>query len=80
MGWTSFYCAFLSWMTVFASVATMQNLESLHTLTASQVLELYRNDTITVEDYAQALLARVKARDGIVGAWTYLGRFELCGI
>ena len=42
-------------------------------LTASQALDLLKNNTITVEEYARSLLSRIKERDGIVKAWAYLG-------
>jgi hypothetical protein len=46
---------------------------SLPFLTSTQVLRLLRENTITVEAYAASLLERIKERDGIVKAWTYLG-------
>ncbi|POS71860.1 amidase [Diaporthe helianthi] len=46
----------------------------LHYLTASEVLKLLENDTITVETYAQSLLNHIKDRDDIVKAWAYLGK------
>lgn len=45
---------------------------SLPFLTSTQVLRLLRENTITVEAYAASLLERIKERDGIVKAWTYL--------
>lgn len=42
--------------------------------TAAQALQLFRTNAITVEAYAQALLARIKARDSTVKAWAYLDR------
>ena len=45
----------------------------LYLLTASQALDLLKNNTITVEEYARSLLSRIKERDGIVKAWAYLG-------
>ncbi|EXJ87257.1 amidase [Capronia epimyces CBS 606.96] len=44
----------------------------LYSLTASQVLRLLKNDTITVEQYALSILGRIEERDSIVKAWTYL--------
>ena len=41
-------------------------------LTASQAFALMRNGVLTVEDYAQSLLARIKERDHLVKAWAYL--------
>jgi hypothetical protein len=49
---------------------------SLYALNASQVLDLLKNNTITVEEYARSLLSRVKERDNIVNAWAYLGKFS----
>ena len=46
-----------------------------YVLTATQVLDLLKNNTITVEEYARSLLGRVKERDSIVRAWAYLGNF-----
>lgn len=37
--------------------------------TATEVLDLLNNITITVEEYARSLLDRIKERDGIVKAW-----------
>lgn len=47
-------------------------METLHLLTASEALERIRDDTLTVETYAHALLKRIQARDGAVRAWAYL--------
>ncbi|KAL2687751.1 hypothetical protein Neosp_005315 [[Neocosmospora] mangrovei] len=44
----------------------------LYKLTATQVLELLKNNTITVEEYARSLLDRIEENDGIVKAWAYL--------
>lgn len=44
----------------------------LHRLTASETLQLLREDQLLVEDYAKALLQRVEARDGEVQAWAHL--------
>ncbi|KAM7188618.1 amidase signature domain containing protein, partial [Naviculisporaceae sp. PSN 640] len=41
-------------------------------LSANQVLQLVRTNTITVEDYAQALLSRIDTRNSMVKAWAYL--------
>lgn len=41
-------------------------------LTASEAVKLMRNGDLTVEDYATSLLSRIKERDPIVNAWTYL--------
>lgn len=46
---------------------------NLYTLSAVQVLSLFRDNAITVEDYAKSLLARVESRDDTVKAWAYLG-------
>lgn len=43
-------------------------------LTATQVLELLKNNTITVETYARSLLERIKEKDSTVKAWAYLGK------
>lgn len=45
-------------------------------LTATQVLELLKNNSITVEVYARSLLDRVKENESTVKAWAYLGK---CG-
>lgn len=41
-------------------------------LSASQVLPLLRQGTVTVEEYATALLSRIRQRDPVVHAWAYL--------
>ncbi|TPX16996.1 uncharacterized protein E0L32_012355 [Thyridium curvatum] len=41
-------------------------------LTATQVLELLHNNTLTVEVYARSLLDRICERDSTVKAWAYL--------
>ncbi|KAK0391825.1 hypothetical protein NLU13_1324 [Sarocladium strictum] len=41
-------------------------------LTATQVLDKYKSDELTVEQYAESLLARVRSRDPTVKAWAYL--------
>ncbi|KAL2845010.1 amidase signature domain-containing protein [Aspergillus pseudoustus] len=38
----------------------------------NQVLDLFKNNTLTVEQYAQSLLDRVEERGSIVKAWDYL--------
>ncbi|KAI0884184.1 amidase signature enzyme [Annulohypoxylon maeteangense] len=43
-----------------------------YVLTAIEVLNLLKSNTITVEDYASSLLERIKERDSIVQAWAYL--------
>ncbi|KAJ3537814.1 hypothetical protein NM208_g6163 [Fusarium decemcellulare] len=45
---------------------------SPYKLTATQVLELLKNRTITGETYARSLLDRIKENDGTVKAWAYL--------
>jgi len=47
---------------------------NLYSLTATQALNLLKNDTITAEQYAQALIDRIDERDADVRAWTYLDR------
>ncbi|SMQ53068.1 unnamed protein product [Zymoseptoria tritici ST99CH_3D7] len=46
----------------------------LHTLTATQALALIKNDSVSVEQYAEALLSRIEERDATVRAWTYLDK------
>ncbi|KAK3681295.1 amidase signature domain-containing protein, partial [Podospora appendiculata] len=41
-------------------------------LSAIQVRDLLRNNTLTVEEYARSLLGRIKERDDVVKAWIYL--------
>lgn len=41
-------------------------------LTASEALALMKDGSLTVEAYANSLLARIKERDHIVKAWVYL--------
>ncbi|KAF2963233.1 hypothetical protein GQX73_g10340 [Xylaria multiplex] len=43
-----------------------------YTLTAVQVLNLLKNNSLTVEDYARSLLDRINERDNTVKAWAYL--------
>jgi hypothetical protein len=45
----------------------------LCSLTATEILRLIKSDLITVEQYAQALLDRIKSRDSVVKAWQYYG-------
>ncbi|KAG5750130.1 hypothetical protein H9Q70_007217 [Fusarium xylarioides] len=40
--------------------------------TATQALEYLKNDTISVEAYAQSLLDRIEERDRTIKAWAYL--------
>lgn len=41
-------------------------------LTATEALALLKNGSLTVEDYAKSLLARISERDAAVQAWAYL--------
>jgi Asp-tRNA(Asn)/Glu-tRNA(Gln) amidotransferase A subunit family amidase len=41
-------------------------------LTATEVLPLLQNGTLSVETYARSLLTRIKMRDDAVKAWAYL--------
>lgn len=72
------------WLTSTISLASSQILllpammSSPHKLTATQVLELLKNNTLTVEAYARSLLDRIQARDGTVKAWAYLGKPTPC--
>ena len=45
-------------------------------LTATQVLDLLKNNTVTVEAYAQSLLDRVNENDSTIKAWAFLGKPE----
>lgn len=45
-----------------------------YTLTASEAVAEMKAGTLTVEDYASALLARIEERDSYVEAWAYLDR------
>lgn len=47
-------------------------MEDLHLLTASEALKRIRADQLTVEEYARALLDRIKVRDDAVKAWAFL--------
>lgn len=49
-------------------------LRTLHTSTCAQLLELLKDGSITVEEYARCLLARIRERDSTVKAWAYLGK------
>lgn len=53
-------------------------MSSPHKLTATQVLELLKNNTLTVEAYARSLLDRIQARDSTVKAWAYFGKPTPC--
>lgn len=44
----------------------------LYRQTASQILQLLQKGDLSVEEYAKALLARIKERDDAVRAWAYL--------
>lgn len=46
--------------------------EDLTRLSATQVLHRLRQGHLTVEAYARALLARIRTRDPVVQAWSYL--------
>ncbi|KAF2813644.1 amidase signature enzyme [Mytilinidion resinicola] len=50
----------------------MPGLRTLYALTATQVHELVKNNTITTEEYVRSLLGRIKERDSTVKAWAYL--------
>ena len=45
----------------------------IHSLTATEAVTLFKANSLTVEEYARALLGRVKERDDTVKAWAYLG-------
>lgn len=45
---------------------------SSYKLTAAEVLELLKNNTITVEEYVRSLLDRVEENDSTVKAWAHL--------
>ncbi|KAM0417444.1 hypothetical protein ACHAPT_012593 [Fusarium lateritium] len=47
-------------------------ISSPHKLTATQVLELLKNNAMTVETYARSLLDRIKENDDTVKAWAHL--------
>ncbi|KAH6705119.1 amidase signature domain-containing protein [Leptodontidium sp. MPI-SDFR-AT-0119] len=44
----------------------------LYPLTATQILALFKQNTITVEYYARSLLHRIYERDSVVKAWIHL--------
>ncbi|KAI2717502.1 hypothetical protein CBS147332_4382 [Penicillium roqueforti] len=46
--------------------------EKPYLLTATQVRDILQKNTITVEEYAHSLLARIEERDCIVKAWAFL--------
>ncbi|KAK3998160.1 amidase signature domain-containing protein [Cladorrhinum sp. PSN332] len=50
----------------------MNTFKPLYTLTASQVLVLIKNNTITVQEYARSLLERTRTRDDLIHAWEHL--------
>lgn len=50
---------------------------SLCALSATEILEFYKNDTITVENYMHAVLERVKERNDVVQAWTYYSNHQI---
>lgn len=41
-------------------------------LTATEAIAKFKDGSLTVEDYARSLLARIERRDGAVKAWAYL--------
>ncbi|KAI2467946.1 amidase signature domain-containing protein [Annulohypoxylon bovei var. microspora] len=43
-----------------------------YVFTAIEVLNLFKNNTITVEEYTSSLLKHIKERDSVVKAWAYL--------
>ncbi|KAL6916216.1 hypothetical protein FSHL1_007663 [Fusarium sambucinum] len=47
-------------------------LNEAYKLTATEVIAKFRDDQLTVEQYAESLLARIKERDPIVRGWVYL--------
>lgn len=49
---------------------------NLYLLTATRILALLRQNTITVEDYARSLLGHNDERDSTVKAWEYLGKLS----
>ncbi|KAI0896281.1 amidase signature enzyme [Annulohypoxylon nitens] len=44
----------------------------LYLLTAVEVLNLLKSNSISVEEYASSLLGRIQERDSVVKAWAYL--------
>jgi amidase len=51
----------------------MQPGVNLFALQATEVSALIKSGDITVEEYARSLLDRIKDRDDVIKAWTYLG-------
>ncbi|KAF2726297.1 amidase signature enzyme [Polychaeton citri CBS 116435] len=49
----------------------------LHQLSAAQALQRLRDGSLKCEDYAQALLARIKYRDPTIRAWVYLNEDQI---
>lgn len=45
--------------------------------TASEALQAFGNDSLTVEDYARSLLKRIEDRDDAVKAWAYLNPAQI---
>lgn len=41
-------------------------------LTAVQALQAFKSDSLTVEQYAESLLGRIKERDPVVNAWAHI--------
>lgn len=41
-------------------------------LTATQVVERFKSESLTVEQYARSLLSRIEQRDSAVKAWAFL--------
>jgi amidase len=41
-------------------------------LTATQALAKFKDGSLTIENYARSLLARIEKRDAAVNAWAYL--------
>lgn len=65
----------LDFLGVFQGTEGKQaKMEHLHLLTASDAFQRIRDDSLTVEDYAKALLERILARDDAVKAWAFLDR------
>lgn len=58
---------------IFPLARSMLVPAKLWSLTAIEALALIKKDVISVEDYAKALLGRIKSRDSVVKAWQYLG-------
>jgi amidase len=47
-------------------------MSDLTRLSATKVLALLKNGTLSVEQYARSLLARIDQRDDVVQAWAFL--------